>query len=724
VTPPASPRPARVWALAQAWALAFFGVVTVLATWPLAAHFLSHVPGDPRDPGDYWAYYWDLWWVKHALLDLRQSPLHTRLLYQPDGTSLYFHSLLLAPSALMAPITATLGPTVSYNLLVWLSFVGSALGVYLLVLSLLDGGPSRPAALLAGTAYALSAPRLTRMMGHLDLLSTQWLPFALLFALRTARDGGWRNGLALAVFTVLTGLTNWYLGASLVLALALIVCERLLTAGLGEAVRSARRMALPLIAAGLLTSPAWGGMLAQAGAGGRLSDPFGDSIANSADVVGFVLPSSAHPIWGHAVTAVRQRLFGPGENVVENTVFLGFVPLVLAVFGWRGARSPEARPFRWIWVVFLVLSLGPHLQVAGLTVRIAGHPLSLPYVALYHLPYGELAHGPARFILLAGLGQAVLAGFGAWRLLFSVSRAHATALFAALLTAAVFETAAVPYPLAAVHHPGGYDHLPPPGSGVLLEVPIPDWPAQLPQRMLYQTRHGWPVFGGYLSRSLPPHPFHALPGFRELKALALDARDIDGLEPESRTSAARVALRAYGTSRVMLLKDDFRYLPGMESKSGQARAVMVSLLGEPEYEDGESALFAVPDAAAPPFASPERGFFPVEAASPGPLRAMGARARIGAWIPVEGEYALALTASAADAERRVELRFEGAATCPASFSPSSELTAKCRFHATRGWHLADVTCPDSGPDSHAAADEPPCLVVSAIRLTPEPRARP
>ena len=35
-------------------------------------------------------------------------------------------------------------------------------------------------AFLAGTAYALSAPRLSRMMGHLDLLSTECLPFALL----------------------------------------------------------------------------------------------------------------------------------------------------------------------------------------------------------------------------------------------------------------------------------------------------------------------------------------------------------------------------------------------------------------------------------------------------------------------------------------------------------------------------------------------------------------
>jgi hypothetical protein len=98
-------------------------------------------------------------------------------LYRPDGADLYFHSLMIAPSTLMVPITALLGPTISYNFLVWLSFVGSAFGVYLLALRVLGPLGSRRAAFLGGVVYAFSAYRFSRMMGHLDLLSTQWLPF-------------------------------------------------------------------------------------------------------------------------------------------------------------------------------------------------------------------------------------------------------------------------------------------------------------------------------------------------------------------------------------------------------------------------------------------------------------------------------------------------------------------------------------------------------------------
>jgi hypothetical protein len=359
----------------HAGVLAAFVVLTAIATWPMAAHLGTHVPGDPTDPGDYWAYYWDLWWVKSALLQ-GQSPLHTSLLHHPDGADLSFHSLLLAPAALVSPVTATLGATVSYNLLVWLSFVGSAIGVYLVVLELRPENRSRLAAFLAGVAYAFAAYRFRRMMGHLDLLSTEWLPFAALFLVRGLRDGGRGNAFALAVFTVLTCLTNWYLGVALVLFALVAAGDMLLGAGGSGAWTVVRRVAVPLALAAALTCPVWAGMVRQGGEGGRLDDPLGDSIANSADVVGFLLPSSAHPLWGGQVAALRARLFGASDNDVENTVFFGFVPLALGILGWREARSPPARFFRTGWIVFTLLALGPYLQVAGHTVRIAGHRLS------------------------------------------------------------------------------------------------------------------------------------------------------------------------------------------------------------------------------------------------------------------------------------------------------------------------------------------------------------
>jgi hypothetical protein len=699
-------------------ALALLGLLATVMTWPLAAHFATHVPGDPADPGDYWAYYWDLWWVKTAIFDEGRSPLYTSLLYRPDGTSLYFHSLLLAPSVIMSPITATLGPTFSYNLLVWLSFAGSAWGTYALLLTLCGRNSSRPAAFAAAVVYAFSAYRFSRMMGHLDLLSTEWLPLALLFLVRLWRAGGRLNGLGVLIFTALTALTNWYLGASLALFMVVALFQLWFTAGWRAAALALRRVALPVLAAALVASPAWIGLLHHGGAGGRLTDPLGDCIANSADVLGFVLPSSAHPIWGHAVAATRHDLFGPRDNVVENTVFLGFVPLALALLGWRQAASWENRIFRSAFVTFTVLSLGPHLLIAGRTLRIAGHAVPMPYQLLMQLPYGSLAHAPARFVLTAGLALAILAGLGAHRLMRDRSARAARAYAAVIATLALFETAAVPYPLARVHVPAAYDHLPHGGStsGVLLEVPIPDWPAQLPQRMLYQTHHRHPVFGGYLSRSLPPHPFHAIPGFRDLKRLAIRP-DIDKIDEADLPAVARVALRAYGTSHVMLLKDDFRYLPGLESKATAARETLVALLGPPTYEDAEAALFVVREATTAPFVSPERGFSPLEGTTAAPGRAVTCPARIGLWATDGGTFRVALSGYALEQAQHVQLECGRMSKTASDFSTTSPTSAEVVCRTRRGWQLIELSCaPHALMPDVASAKEGPSLVLTSLNV--------
>jgi hypothetical protein len=58
--------------------------------------------------------------------------------------------------------------------------------------------PARLAAFVAGAVFTFSSYRFVHVLGHLDLLSTQWLPFVVLFLLETRRerDGGIRSGAA------------------------------------------------------------------------------------------------------------------------------------------------------------------------------------------------------------------------------------------------------------------------------------------------------------------------------------------------------------------------------------------------------------------------------------------------------------------------------------------------------------------------------------------------
>lgn len=171
--------------------------LAVLATHPLALRAGSAIPMG----GDSWANYWNLWWVKTALLERGVSPYVTPDLHFPYGTTLYFHTLNLLGGIVSLPIVSALGVPAGYNFLVLLSFVLSGYGTYRLVLYVLTrqsptmepGRALQLGAFVAGVAFTFSSYRYAHLLGHLDLVSTQWLPFSMLFLLQARDEPGWRN---------------------------------------------------------------------------------------------------------------------------------------------------------------------------------------------------------------------------------------------------------------------------------------------------------------------------------------------------------------------------------------------------------------------------------------------------------------------------------------------------------------------------------------------------
>ena len=70
--------------------LAGFSILTVIMTWPVIRYFGNAIPGDGFDG---WQNYWNLWWVKQALLVEQTNPFFTTYLDAPSGVSLLFHTL-------------------------------------------------------------------------------------------------------------------------------------------------------------------------------------------------------------------------------------------------------------------------------------------------------------------------------------------------------------------------------------------------------------------------------------------------------------------------------------------------------------------------------------------------------------------------------------------------------------------------------------------------------
>ncbi len=194
--------------------LTLYLLLTLLMTWPTAYHLTDSIPGDGFDG---WQNYWNLWWVKHALLVEGTNPYFTDLLYAPTGVSLLFHTLNIFNGLWTVPLQLNFGLAVSYNSVVILSFVLAGYGGYLLSLfgltqlkrafstsspstssgnevqrglSLSKAAPDTPhslhaAAFVGGLIFTMSPFHFAHLLGHMQVFSLIWPPFYVLWLLRT-----------------------------------------------------------------------------------------------------------------------------------------------------------------------------------------------------------------------------------------------------------------------------------------------------------------------------------------------------------------------------------------------------------------------------------------------------------------------------------------------------------------------------------------------------------
>jgi hypothetical protein len=150
-------------------AAAAYTALTLLFTWPLARGLTRDIPGDFGDPLlNAWILAWDTshlgrgWWNAN--------------IYYPHPLALAYSEHLLPQALAVWPIQAIANnPILSYNVAFLATFVLSGLGMFLFVREITN---SRAAAFVAGVAYAFAPYRVTSIP-HLQVLSSQWMPFAL-----------------------------------------------------------------------------------------------------------------------------------------------------------------------------------------------------------------------------------------------------------------------------------------------------------------------------------------------------------------------------------------------------------------------------------------------------------------------------------------------------------------------------------------------------------------
>jgi hypothetical protein len=304
-------------------ALAAYLVIALAATWPLAAGLGRDVA---FDLGDSVLNMWILAWDCEQLLAIlggdfaRVRTFFDGNIFHPAPLTLAYSEHLFAQAVQVLPIyAATKNPILCYNLLFLSTFVLSGFGTFLLVRDLTG---NRFAAFVAGLLFAFAPYRLPQA-SHLQVLSSQWMPFALYGVRRYAVSGRLKPLLWGAIALVAQNLScGYYLLYFMPLAAAYLAWEIV-----------ARRMWknprtwLHVSAAGLLVAALTVPFLvpyAEVRQRFDMARTMTEVIQLSADVYSYATAFPDQPLWGDRMRAFPKQ---------EGELFPGLVPVILAVAG-------------------------------------------------------------------------------------------------------------------------------------------------------------------------------------------------------------------------------------------------------------------------------------------------------------------------------------------------------------------------------------------------------
>ncbi len=364
--------------------------IAVILLWPLVLHVHSAVADTPGDP---LLNAWTLRWVQHALVT-NPSHLYDGNMFAPNARSLAFSELLL-PQAVMAwPIwLVSHDALLAYNLTLLATYPLCAVAMYALCRSL---NAVRGAAFIAGLAFAFAPFRMDNN-AHLQVLSMQWMPLAVLAVIRyVQRPTRWRFAAASATVT-LAALSSVYY--TMLFGTALIVFLII------EAIRQ-RRLFISRGMIGLLAALAIGAIIVAAIDVPYLTMRREQNIVRTLDEA---YDDSAHPA-SYATVTPGSYLWGrilPTSGAEHAALFPGVVLLVFAVAGLRFMRRPWMAGLAAVGAVSVILSFGPTWGS-----KTSGTPL--PYRFLYqHIVGYQGIRGPDRFAAIVLLALCPFAALGA-----------------------------------------------------------------------------------------------------------------------------------------------------------------------------------------------------------------------------------------------------------------------------------------------------------------------
>lgn len=323
-----------------------YSALSVALTWPLVLGLGSNVPGDL---GDSLLNMWILGWGAEHLPQLLTGQIGwadfwNANIFHPDPLALALSEHLVGLSLQVLPVYWLTGNIIlCYNLLFMSTFALSAFGTYLLVRDLTG---DKRAALIAGLIYGFLPYRIASVP-HLQVISSQWMPFALYGLNRFVMTGSNRALVGGTAALVMQNLSCGYYLLYFAPFVPLFVLHRMWAVGDLGKVRT------------------WAGLMSAGVATLAFTLPFLLPYSQAQQTFGFERPYSevvqfSANVWSYLTASENLTFFGTMLRAYpkpEGETFLGVTPWVLALIA-AGSLLP--------------LALSEHTEANNRRVRVEG----------------------------------------------------------------------------------------------------------------------------------------------------------------------------------------------------------------------------------------------------------------------------------------------------------------------------------------------------------------
>ena len=407
--------------------LLFVILLVVFMTFPLVLKITTHLPGF-SSTDEIYGTIWDSWRIKYSWCN-HLSFKNTDFISYPFGLNLFssgYASCLYLGILYSLSIFTT--PVLTYNLQIICNFLLGFLITYALIRYITR---SMAGSLLGAVAFGFSPYQFVRSWQHISLTYNYLIPLSCLAIIMLCEKPHNRQAFFLCGAVLLAFSLDYAISFFTVFALAAFFAysvffnwKKFFAGGINQDKYFIfiKKFFVVVAIAAVVSFPQFFPVIknrilyysrSPASAFNPYHRSFNDLFAQSARPLSYLLPTIVHPVFGKFTEQfVGTELYG--DSFTEHTLYLGWVPLLLAFVAfrrWRKNRKSRTTNNEDFYIGFFVfLAVAAWLFSQPPWWDIFGFKIYMPSFFMYKIL--PMFRAYCRFGIVVMLAVAVLAGFG------------------------------------------------------------------------------------------------------------------------------------------------------------------------------------------------------------------------------------------------------------------------------------------------------------------------